>query len=309
MGMGGDACRNLTQTQIDKIRVDMATGYLKTLKGIAGESGNIVDQDVRYDETEKFHKDAFEKSGLSLDNWTLKTAFDLIKQTEGDATAEERWKGLRDTGGDGPDSLFASIKLLAKMWDLQRTTDDPKVARKAQEWINNVPGPEQIGKTIAILDAFHKQLVGPFGSWLYDHLPDAVNRAILAVLNLEFPQAPLGPEFGAQISNTYIGDQRPKIIGVEIDLDVPVEASRFGTYKWSATSWAANGTLNGGVVKADFDDVIKGSAGNGKINGLGGNDALDGSAGNDYMDGEEGSGFNMAFEHLLANDRRYLCVA
>ncbi|WP_283164673.1 calcium-binding protein [Marinobacter sp. M4C] len=40
-----------------------------------------------------------------------------------------------------------------------------------------------------------------------------------------------------------------------------------------------------------------------------GADFLDGGLGNDYMDGEEGSDFNIAFEHLPANDRRYLCVA
>ena len=73
MGVGGDACRNLTQVQTDKIRVDMATGYLETLKGIAERSGNIVDRDVKYDETEAFHDTAFQKNGLTLDNWTLKT--------------------------------------------------------------------------------------------------------------------------------------------------------------------------------------------------------------------------------------------
>src|SRR5881628_2219943 len=45
MGLGSDACRNLTSEQIDNIRVDMANGYLETLKAIANDSGGIVNRD------------------------------------------------------------------------------------------------------------------------------------------------------------------------------------------------------------------------------------------------------------------------
>ncbi len=101
MGLGGDACRNLTQAQIDKIRVDMATGYLETLQEIAIKSEGVVSRDVDYKETEAFHKTALEKNRLTLDNWTLKTPFDLIRQTQGDAAADKLWEHLRDTGGTG----------------------------------------------------------------------------------------------------------------------------------------------------------------------------------------------------------------
>lgn len=67
MGLGGDACRNLTQVQIDKIRVDMATGYLEALSKIATDSGGIANRDVGYRETQQFHKEAFEKNNLTLD--------------------------------------------------------------------------------------------------------------------------------------------------------------------------------------------------------------------------------------------------
>jgi hypothetical protein len=99
MGMGGDACRNLTQTQIDKIRVDMATGYLETLKTISIKDGGAVNRDISYKEAEKFHDQAFKDSGLTLDNWTLKTPMDLITQTQGADAAEKVWEHLRDTGG------------------------------------------------------------------------------------------------------------------------------------------------------------------------------------------------------------------
>jgi len=76
-----------------------------------------------------------------------------------------------------------------------------------------------------------------------------------------------------EASKTYTGDQRAPLTD---------------HYNWNTTSWATDGTLNGGVAEADFGDVIYGSAGNDKISGLGGNDALDGGAGNDDIDGGTG---------------------
>jgi hypothetical protein len=42
------------------------------------------------------------------------------------------------------------------------------------------------------------------------------------------------------------------------------------TYKWSATSWGADGTLLGGIAEANFADAIGGTSGNDKTNGFGG---------------------------------------
>ncbi|WP_020484135.1 beta strand repeat-containing protein [Methylomonas sp. MK1] len=85
--------------------------------------------------------------------------------------------------------------------------------------------------------------------------------------------------------HTYIGDQRALLIGSEIDPGTAATDPNFNTYKWSATSWQADGILSGGIAAANFNDVITGSADADKINGLGGNDALDGGAGNDQIDG------------------------
>ncbi|PWK30688.1 calcium-binding protein [Cupriavidus plantarum] len=92
----------------------------------------------------------------------------------------------------------------------------------------------------------------------------------------------------AQSGRVYLGDQRAKIRGVEVDLDILPGDSRFNTYKWTSTSWNADGSLSNGVAEANFNDVIRGSAGNDKISGLGGNDALDGGEGDDEIDGGVG---------------------
>ncbi len=79
-----------------------------------------------------------------------------------------------------------------------------------------------------------------------------------------------------EAAHTYTGDQRAPLLG----------SSPY--YDWLETSWAADGTLTGGVVEQNFNDVIGGAAGNDKISGLGGNDALLGRAGNDEIDGGDG---------------------
>ena len=87
---------------------------------------------------------------------------------------------------------------------------------------------------------------------------------------------------------TYTGDQRAKLIGTEIDPNILPGDPQYGTYKWSATNWLQDGTLNGGVAEADFADVIRAGGGNDKIDGKGGNDALSGGAGKDQIDGGSG---------------------
>jgi hypothetical protein len=134
MGMGGEACVNLTPAQIDKIRLDMANGYVDTLIGIAGLNGDTLNRDVNFRDTEKFHDTAFKDNGLSLDNWTLKIPMDLLRKEFGDAVAEAAWKLMRETGGDGTDSLEASAALAAFVL-AETNSSDPAVAAAAKQWL------------------------------------------------------------------------------------------------------------------------------------------------------------------------------
>ncbi len=91
-----------------------------------------------------------------------------------------------------------------------------------------------------------------------------------------------------EIGRIYIGDQRPKIIGIEIDLDKGPADLLYNTYKWSSAHWANDGVLTDGLAEPDFNDVIYGQLGNDAIFGLGGNDALSGGSGADSIDGGSG---------------------
>lgn len=63
------------------------------------------------------------------------------------------------------------------------------------------------------------------------------------------------------MTRTFSGDQRPKIVGVEINTDVLSTNPFYNTYKWNDTTWETDGTLTGGVAQANFSDGLVGTAG------------------------------------------------
>jgi len=91
---------------------------------------------------------------------------------------------------------------------------------------------------------------------------------------------------------TYNGDQHGALVGSPASYD-------------TATIWATDGTLIGGVVEHDFADVIYGSYGKDKISGLGGNDALNGGDGADTLDGGAGDdliGGGLGSDHITGGE-------
>jgi hypothetical protein len=68
MGLGGEQCRNLTQPQIDKIRIDMAQQTLEKYQEIAGRNNGVLNRDLKYGEIKQIHEDVLTNNQLSLDN-------------------------------------------------------------------------------------------------------------------------------------------------------------------------------------------------------------------------------------------------
>ncbi len=152
MGLDAQACQNLSQKTIDAIRKEMAEAYVGTLIKVAETNQNLLNRDVRFDETRDFHNTVFEGHNLSLSNWTLNTPMELVRKTEGDAAVEALWQRIRDTGGEGLAGIGASLGLLNKVGHLAFSTD-PSIGDAATDWMDNVPGVanlKQIGKTIEL---------------------------------------------------------------------------------------------------------------------------------------------------------------
>jgi Ca2+-binding RTX toxin-like protein len=145
----------------------MALGYLKTLQEVANDSGGQVSRDVNFRETEIFHREAFEKNSLGLDNWTLNVPMEIVRQTQGDEAAEELWQRVRDTGGNGFDSLIKSTGLLQVVGKAASSNPDPAIRKMAGDWLDRVPGPANWDQIQRFFDIWGKTFSSPpsTGTW------------------------------------------------------------------------------------------------------------------------------------------------
>ncbi len=140
-GVGAEICRDLTPAQLDGLRIGLIEGYLSNLIRIANQNNGILARDILYQENLSIHEVEFSKQGLSISNWTLYRAMDLIRRTEGEAAVEQTWISMRDTAGDGFDAFTASTGLFARMSMLALSTDRA-ISTDARAWIRNVVGPD-----------------------------------------------------------------------------------------------------------------------------------------------------------------------
>lgn len=109
--------RKFSEGKLNEIRVDMARGYLDAL-AVQMEQTGQTNTDVKFEKIRDFHRKAFIKHNLSLDNWTLEEPMRLLcKYGHGKATQERIWRDLAKTQGDGPDAVAASVTLYLTVAD------------------------------------------------------------------------------------------------------------------------------------------------------------------------------------------------
>ena len=149
-GVGGKPPKTLSTADINAIKKDMALGYADALIANTKESGGITNQDVTYEQTRDFHIKVFEANGLSIDNWTLETPMHIIQSISGKDAVEESWRKIRETGGDGPDGMYASLELYKKMEMIaykrlvNPTATEIKLQKMAQDWLKTVGPPASL---------------------------------------------------------------------------------------------------------------------------------------------------------------------
>ena len=113
-GKGTGVSKKLTEQDMDKIRIDMAKGYLTTLQ----DHKNQSDLYIKFSEMQDFHKTAFEENGLKIDNWTLYEPMRLIGEYAGKEKAQEKtWEKLSKTEGEGISAVGRSAYLNLFMID------------------------------------------------------------------------------------------------------------------------------------------------------------------------------------------------
>lgn len=208
MGLGGDACRNLTSAQIDRIRMDMSLGYINTLIDVANNQNGVLIRDVSFKEAAAFHKSAFEKNNLTLDNWTLNLPMEIIRRQKGDQAVEDLWSRIRGTGGDGFDSLLISTGL-ANTVGHASVSPDPEIRQMAQDWIDKVPGVANWSQIRRFANAFSNAWSGTFNDW-GDTITKVTNDLFLSARNWVAPRDPLVLDLdGDGIEAIGINSSRP----------------------------------------------------------------------------------------------------
>ena len=74
----------------------------------------------------------------------------IIQSISGKDAVEESWRKIRETGGDGPDGMYASLELYKKMEMIaykrlvNPTATERKLQKMAQEWLKAVGPPASL---------------------------------------------------------------------------------------------------------------------------------------------------------------------
>ncbi|QIK20328.1 calcium-binding protein [Ralstonia solanacearum] len=208
MGMGGEACWNITPDKSDKIKQEMADAYLNTLEAIAEKNlkntGEYeANRDINAEEVWDFHKKVFKDNGLGIENWTLDSVFKTIQQTQGDDALEAYWESLRDTQGEG---MMATLLNIRTMYNMHESIDsaDPAISKLARNWMELVPGiysSEQFMRSIKVL------LRLPDVKSTLNAIDDLVNQLFRSV-QFDSGRDPLVVDLGKGIRATGVDDSK-----------------------------------------------------------------------------------------------------
>ncbi|MFV8547570.1 calcium-binding protein, partial [Ralstonia pseudosolanacearum] len=208
MGMGGEACWNISQWKSDKIKQEMAEAYLNRLDTIAQENKRLTGnyeagRDIQAQEVWDFHKEVFKNNGLGIENWTLDSVFKIIQQTQGDDALEAYWESLRDTQGEGPMATLLNIRT---MYNMHESIDsaDPAISKLARNWMELVPGiysSEQFMRSIKVL------LRLPDVKSTLNAIDDLVNQLFRSV-QFDSGRDPLVVDLGKGIRATGVDDSK-----------------------------------------------------------------------------------------------------
>ncbi|WP_369308281.1 serine protease [Providencia rettgeri] len=97
---------------LNKIRMDMAYGYIETLKSRFKDGETEINGDINHEEAMVFHEDVFNRYGLPAETWTLQPFFDVLPDKE---TREFYWEKSLDAVGNTEKEAELSLGILNTM--------------------------------------------------------------------------------------------------------------------------------------------------------------------------------------------------
>ncbi len=134
LGAIGSEVESPNPSVIQNIKQGMADSYLATLKAIATDSDCAVSRDINAEEVWKFHKEVFDKNGLSIENWTLHVPFTIYKDVYGEQALDDFWITIRDTAGEGPDAIWENSFVLGLMEVFSLDPFNSETEMMAEHW-------------------------------------------------------------------------------------------------------------------------------------------------------------------------------
>ena len=133
----------LSKVQIEKMRIDLAKAYFRSLQRISRHSAETtIMRDVNAAEVAVLHREALERNGLSIENWNLHFPFVILKRLGGGEAVDVYWEFLRDAPMRSPHiSMVANLATVAFMYK-QTMSTDTKVRQMASSWLSRNPAIE-----------------------------------------------------------------------------------------------------------------------------------------------------------------------
>ncbi len=185
--------RILHPAQVDKLRLDIAKSYLRTLQRIM-RSGAVacVDRDISIDELCELYLVGLERNGLSVENWNLHFPLMILKRLAGAEALGAFWRFLRDSRRRPVHvGTLANLAVLAFIYR-QADSADVKCRQMAGAWLSRNPtiytGTEVERKFHATLKALHPAAPADLADFL-----KLLNLDTSALHEVRANPAPLAP--------------------------------------------------------------------------------------------------------------------
>lgn len=104
----------INSNSLNRIRMDMAYGYIETLKSRFKDGEIEINGDINHEEAMVFHENVFNKHGLPVEAWTLQLVFDVLPDEE---TREVYWQKALEAVGNTEKEAELSLGILNTMVD------------------------------------------------------------------------------------------------------------------------------------------------------------------------------------------------
>lgn len=105
----------LSEQELNSIRIGMAERYLNVLEEHVKDGYGQTGTETTFQETRDFHRRVFEAHKLDINNWTLDIPMQLVGKYERDEKQEVLWQRMMKTEGDYMDSWMVSNELYERV--------------------------------------------------------------------------------------------------------------------------------------------------------------------------------------------------